>query len=120
MTAPTPFPPEIPDGAAAPDFEIPVWSIPIGAPAAWTSAVNTACGQCECEGIPERDHGHKRAGGRCPTRQGVNGGRLILHTDGRAVCEKCAAEADRLAKKKAEAAPAAEGVEQLDLFGAAT
>jgi len=93
-----------------------VWSIPLGAPVAWTVAVNAASGQCQCEGISERDHGHKRAGGRCRTQQGVSGGRLILGADGRVLCEKCATEADRLAKQQAEAAPAPDGIEQLDLF----
>lgn len=104
------------ESADGPDFEIPAWSIPIGAPVAWTVAVNLAGGRCECKGIPERDHGHKRAGGQCPTRQGVNGGRLLLRADGAVLCEPCATHVDRLAKLQAENAPAPVGVEQECLF----
>ena len=89
-------------------------SIPISATPTWLAAVEAADCQCQCtKAVKYHDHTH--AGGRCPVRQGVNGGRLHLIAGSAVLCAKCASHREKATS--AEAPPAAPAKpEQMSLF----
>jgi hypothetical protein len=63
--------------------------IPLAITPAWLAAVEAADCQCQCTKTV-KGHTHARAGGRCPTTQGINGGRLHLLADHAVLCGPCA------------------------------
>ena len=89
-------------------------SVPISATPTWLAAVEAADCQCQCtKAVKYHDHTH--AGGRCPIRQGVNGGRLHLIAGSAVLCAKCASHRER-AEAAAAPPPAPSGIEQPSLF----
>jgi hypothetical protein len=88
--------------------------VPIGVTKAWLAAVEAADCQCQCTAAV-KGHTHARAGGRCPTTQGVNGGRLHMLADGTVACGPCANHREKTATK-AKPGPEPGGLDQGGLF----
>ena len=98
--------------AASPFDTVALPAVPLSATPRWKTAVAAAGGQCQCAGCAKT---HRATGGRCGSRQGLNGTRLHLAADGKVYCGPCLPHHN----PTAAADPALSG-EQGDLFAPLT